>query len=218
MADIERHTNVYYEYISIPDELVETYSEHVFENVPKEYHITTRFKPDYDLSEHYGYPFHFRVIAYGTSEDAEAVKVELLDTPDWFNTTQKVMHVTLSFRVKPVDSNYITDWCEVEDENVYEGIFKGKIFDKPKLTESITKFCESVFTECENIEYSNHKGYRANDLINCEKEMITDPKTGWQEWVQKKNPEPDKLHNKFAKEEKEGIYYGHCVPGICDAN
>lgn len=41
---------------------------------------------------------------------------------------------------------------------------------------------------------------------------------GWQKWVQKRNPEPDKLHNKFAKEEKNGIYYGHCVPTISDAN
>ena len=41
---------------------------------------------------------------------------------------------------------------------------------------------------------------------------------GWQKWVQKRNPEPDKLHNKFAKEEKNGIYYGHCVPTIPDAN
>lgn len=41
---------------------------------------------------------------------------------------------------------------------------------------------------------------------------------GWQKWVQKRNPEPDKLHNKFAKEEKNGIYYGHCVSTISDAN
>lgn len=41
---------------------------------------------------------------------------------------------------------------------------------------------------------------------------------GWQKWVQSRNPEPDKLHNKFAKEEKNGIYYGHCVPTIPDAN
>lgn len=41
---------------------------------------------------------------------------------------------------------------------------------------------------------------------------------GWQKWVQNRNPEPDKLHNKFAKEEKNGIYYGHCVPTIPDAN
>lgn len=41
---------------------------------------------------------------------------------------------------------------------------------------------------------------------------------GWQKWVQERNPEPDKLHNKFAKAEKNGIYYGHYVPEIMDGN
>lgn len=34
---------------------------------------------------------------------------------------------------------------------------------------------------------------------------------GWQDWVRGRNPESDKFHNKFAKDEKNGIYYGNCV-------
>ena len=37
---------------------------------------------------------------------------------------------------------------------------------------------------------------------------------GWQKWVQKRNPEPDKLHNKFANAEEKGIFYGNCVQTI----
>ena len=212
----ERHTNVYYEYISIPDELVEKYSQGVFSRTPKGYHITTGFKPDYDLSEHYGTKFHFRVIAYGVSEKAEAVKVQLLDKPKWLDNIKDLLHVTLSFLEKPVDSNYITDWERIDDDTIYEGTFEGKVFETKR--ESLDNFCREVFRESENIEYSNHKAYKPQDILNGKKDMINDPKMGWQEWVQKRNPEPDKLHNKFAKEEMEGIYYAHCVPCICDAN
>lgn len=72
-----------------------------------------------------------------------------------------------------------------------------------------------------NKNFENGKPYCAfseKDFKDIHDEAQNIVYHGWQKWVQRRNPEPDKLHNKFAKEEKEGIYYGHCVPTIPDAN
>lgn len=121
---LEKSKNIIYEYISIPSSIIEMYSKNVFDKKPKMYHITTWYKPEYTSERHYGEKIKFKVIAYGKSDIAEAVKIQFLNKPEWLHCKDN-LHITLSFKNKPVDSNYIENWTQVRDGTIYEGEFNG---------------------------------------------------------------------------------------------
>ena len=123
---IEKTDKVVYEFISVPEKLVKKYSKYAFRKKPINFHITTEYMPKKVHKENYGENISYKVIAYGTSGVAEAVKIELVEKPKWLKPKDN-LHITLSFANKPVDSNYITDWKPVNDETIYNGKFFGYI-------------------------------------------------------------------------------------------
>ena len=120
---IKEELKVIYEYISIPNEIVKKYSKNIFDNKPKLYHITTQFAPKEANTKYYGSTIKFKVVAYGVSDLAEAIKVKIISEVPF--QLKDNLHITLTFKNKPVDSNYITNWKPVKDETIYEGIFNG---------------------------------------------------------------------------------------------
>lgn len=72
-----------------------------------------------------------------------------------------------------------------------------------------------------NSDYQNGKPYCTFDekdfeqVYQCANNIEYN---GWQKWVLSRNPEPDKMHNKFADAEKNGIYYSNVATSVWDSN
>lgn len=114
-------------------------------------------------------------------------------------------------------------------EEMFESVYSQSLTDGTginyaKKDDGIESIFPAVYKnsqDLENVDYADVKSCELeNFLTDLYKgtEIMTNHETGWQKWVKERNPEPDKLHNKFAQDEKNGIFHGHYVPGICEGN
>ena len=113
------------------------------------------------------------------------------------------------FKVAKVDIGGYELWScqdlvDYEDlkENIYLGRQDGLILKE--IPNSVRPKFLKKNGKCSNIVYADKKDYQnTSDKNNIDYEKG---------WILKRNPEPDKLHNKFAKDEKKGVWYG-IAPG-----
>lgn len=113
---------------------------------------------------------------------------------------------------------------ELGGVEITDGDYGPEVFVSLEIMQNCVNFLKPNITLNEtlmNKNFENGKPYcqfSEKDFEGIHDDAQNIVYHGWQKWVQNRNPEPDKLHNKFAKEEKNGIYYGYCVPTIPDAN
>jgi hypothetical protein len=113
------------------------------------------------------------------------------------------------FKVAKVDIGGYELWsCQdlIDYENLKENIYLGR--QDGLVLKEIPNSVRPEFLKkngkCSNIVYANKKDYQnTSDKNNIDYEKG---------WILKRNPEPEKLHNKFAKDEKKGVWYG-IAPG-----
>jgi hypothetical protein len=113
------------------------------------------------------------------------------------------------FKVAKVDIGGYELWScqdliDYEDlkENIYLGRQDGLVLKE--IPNSVRPEFLKKNGKCSNIVYANKKDYQnTSDKNNIDYEKG---------WILKRNPEPEKLHNKFAKDEKKGVWYG-IAPG-----